>query len=258
MRRSPLLPRAARAVTRRALLVLAAALPLAGCLGNPAEPERRAGRQILFIGNSLTYYNDLPLVVEAFADSAGGERLAVSMVAAPNASLLDHWNAGAAASAIASQQWSVVVLQQGPSSLDASRAELLDLSERFAGRIRAAGGTPALYQVWSGPGIVSDFDRTLESYALAAEHVDGLLLPAGEAWKAALARDPALPLYDLDGFHPTPAGSYLAALAVYAGITGQSPLGLPPRLRLRTGGELGVPDATAQLLQEVVAAVMAP
>ena len=257
MRRSSILPRGA--LRRCALALVAGAALLAGCRASERlapMPAEREGRAVLFVGNSLTYYNDLPLLVEAMVDSAGGEALVVQMVAGPNASLLDHWEAGTAANAIASRQWSLVVLQQGPSSLDASRAELLDYSARFAERIRAAGGTPALYQVWSGPGIASDFDRTLESYALAAEHVDGLLLPAGAAWKAALARDPSLPLYDTDGFHPSPVGTYLAALAIYAGITGESPVGLPAQLRLRNGAHLGVPAATATVLQEVVAGAM--
>ena len=55
-----------------------------GCLGadSPVGPQpiTREGRPILFVGNSLTYVNDLPLIVEALADSVPGltpaERLA--------------------------------------------------------------------------------------------------------------------------------------------------------------------------------------
>lgn len=39
--------------------------------------------------------------------------------------------------------------------------------------------------------------------------------------------DPSLALYDTDGFHPTQAGSYAAALTIFAGLSGRSPLGLP-------------------------------
>lgn len=54
------------------------------------------GRRILFVGNSLTYVNDLPGIVQALADSAGGDRLAVATVAGPDMALVDHWNDGAA------------------------------------------------------------------------------------------------------------------------------------------------------------------
>jgi hypothetical protein len=52
------------------------------------------GRRILFVGNSLTYVNDLPGIVQALADSAGGDRLAVATVAGPDLALVDHWNEG--------------------------------------------------------------------------------------------------------------------------------------------------------------------
>jgi len=44
----------------------------------------------------------------------------------------------------------------------------------------------------------------------------------------ALARHPALVLHAADGNHSAPAGAFLAALVLYATITGQSPLDLPP------------------------------
>ena len=43
-----------------------------------------------------------------------------------------------------------------------------------------------------------------------------------------MARVPSLPLYAADGNHSAPDGAFLAALVLYATITGQSPLNLPP------------------------------
>ncbi|HVX88834.1 MAG TPA: hypothetical protein VG940_07910, partial [Gemmatimonadales bacterium] len=44
-------------------------------------------------------------------------------------------------------------------------------------------------------------------------------------WINAWAKDPDLALYGPDNFHPSPLGTYLAALAVYSGLTGRSPVG---------------------------------
>ena len=44
-----------------------------------------------------------------------------------------------------------------------------------------------------------------------------------------LLRKPALELFQGDGFHPTPTGSYLAALVIYAGLTGRDVTGLVER-----------------------------
>ena len=58
-------------MSSRAIRLLALASVL-GCLGadGAAGPalSNRDGRPVLFVGNSLTYYNDLPLIVEALAD----------------------------------------------------------------------------------------------------------------------------------------------------------------------------------------------
>lgn len=192
-----------------------------------AQTAPGSGKQVrvLFIGNSLTYVNDLPGMVEALA-TASGDRITQASVALPNYSLEDHWNDGRALEAISQGGWDVIVLQQGPSSLPASRVLLVDFAKRFAGEAARTGARVALYSVWP-PSDGTPFDAVTESYEAAADSTGGLLFPAGEAWRAAWRRDPSLALYGNDGFHPTPLGSYLAALVMYQQLTGRSPEGLP-------------------------------
>ena len=252
-------PRAARRAWTLALALLAAA---AGCAGSsgPSEPQTRLGRPVLFIGNSLTYAHDLPLVVEALVDSMGAAPIAVATIAAPDVDLHHHWEATAMTAAratIARGGWDVVVLQQGPSSREDSRLLLRDYVGRFAAEIRAIGATPALYQVWPAATNSADFPRTLESYALAAADVDGLLLPVGEAWLATWRRDPEIPLYAEDGLHQSAAGTYLAAITIAARLAGRSPVGLPAQVRTRRGSVLTVPPALAEVLQAAAAEAVA-
>jgi hypothetical protein len=56
--------------------------------------------------------------------------------------------------------------------------------------------------------------------------------------------------YDRDGGHPNETGTYAAALAVYQGFTGESPVGLPSTLRLQNGVEVRLDTAVARMLQE--------
>lgn len=221
---------------------------LASCGGGPAALGPGGGKRVLFVGNSLTYTNDLPGMVQAMA-AAAGEPLQVMSVAVPAFSLEDHWNAGQAGTEIRRGGWDVVVLQQGPSSLDESRVLLLEYTRRFAAEIRAAGGTPALYAVWPSVQRSADFDRVSESYALAAQEVDGMLFPAGEAWRAAWRRDPSMQLYGGDDFHPSAAGTYTAALVIFGKLYGRSPVGLPAQLRLRSGAEIRLNPDAAEILQ---------
>ena len=161
--------------------------------GGPTRPESPTGRlRVLFIGNSLTYVNDLPGIVQGLADAAGAEPPVVAMVARPNFNLDDHADDGRASQTLAEGGWDVVALQQGPSSQPDSREQLRRSTAAWAAEIRKVGARPALYQVWPSADRAQDFDGVIESYALAAADVNGLLFPAGEAWRAAWRRDPTL------------------------------------------------------------------
>jgi hypothetical protein len=249
---------------RRQLVVVVALLVAVGvgCSSAPSGPGLPQlvgeGRRILFIGNSLTYWNDLPLIVQSLADSAGGASLAVMMVAFPDYNLDDHRAQGSAERAISLGGWEVVVLQQGPSSLPENRAQLRASVGVLNGDIRAVSAAPALYSVWPQSSRRGDFDAAIESYELAAEDVTGLLFPVAAAWLAAWRRDSTLALYSPDGLHPSMAGSYLAALVMYGVLFDGSPVGLPARVRLASGAEVGVSAAVAAVLQEAAAEVLAP
>ena len=185
-----------------------------------------AGARVLFIGNSLTQGNDVPGMVRALATAAGlGWQVEAQLL--NGAGLQEHWERGMAQSRIRGAHWDAVVLQQGPSSLPESRANLRRWTSEFNALIRQAGGRSALYMVW--PELVRSawYDRVRDSYALAARDVDGWFLPAGESWRAAWREEPSLQLYGGDGFHPNVAGSWAAALTIFIGLSGHSPDDLP-------------------------------
>ena len=240
----------ARSARRRFMMIAALLLAwfLFSAQGAPKRPPARMHR-VLFLGNSLTYTNELPLIVEALAKAAG-DPLETSSVTFPNANLEDLWRDGAGLRELGKGGWTVVAMQQGPSSLPENRADMRLWAKRWAQRIRKAGARPALYMVWPDKSRLAYFDAVSESYRLAAADVRGMLFPAGEAWRAAWRRDPNAPLYGPDDFHPSAAGSYAAALSIY-GMLFQRPLqGLPAKLTLRDGSVIDVPPALAALLQE--------
>jgi hypothetical protein len=208
-----------------------ARLALATLLFTQPTPTR-----ILFIGNSLTYSNDLPAMVCAMARSAGRQATCES-VAKPDYGLEEHWNEREAREAIA-RGWDVVVLQQGPSALPESRNLLIDYTRRFDSEIKKAGARTALFMVWPSRARRGDFPGVSQSYAAAAKAVTGLLLPAGEAWRAAWAVDPGFPLYNPDGFHPSPMGTYLSALVIYEQIFAAAPPAVPVPASARQVGDV--------------------
>jgi hypothetical protein len=209
---------------------------LASCGSTGPAPVEDPDLRILFIGNSLTYVNDLPSLVRDLGRSEPSRQLTVSSVAYPNFSLVDHWDRGDAQRAIASGPWDFVVLQQGPSALPESRELLVEYAGKFAEEIRRVGAQPAIYMVWPPLDREAEWDDVTASYVAAAEAVHGTLLPGGEAIRSAYRADRSIVLFEGDDFHPALAGSYAVALTIYARLTGVSPLGLTAR-----AGAVGLP-----------------
>lgn len=223
--------------------------------GPGGEHEPTGTYKVLLIGNSLSYENNLPALLEALADSAGVEDLHVKMVAYPNFGLQDHYVQGDALPEIRKGGWRYVILQQGPSALLSSRQVLVQYAELFATEIRAKGAIPAFYAVWPASANFGDFPHVQISYDLAATTTNGALIPAGEAWQAAWRLDASLPLYGPDGFHPSTQGTYLSALVMLQRFyPALSPVGLPATVSLgNTKALYTVSTAAAPKLQAAAA-----
>ena len=189
---------------------------LLGCGSTAPDITRNVDLDVLFIGNSLTSANDIPGLVSTLGQISGGPQVRVSEVSFGNYSLEDHWNQGDALEAIDRGAWDYVIMQQGPSTLPQSRQNLTEWAGRFAQRIRGVGARPAIYMIWPSNG---DFDGVSLSYTEAARAVNGMLIPAGEAFRSIDRDHPEIPIFQADNFHPTQIGSYLAALVIYGKLT---------------------------------------
>ena len=208
---------------------------------------------MLFIGNSHTYVNDVPGMLQALAAAAGPEPLAVASNAPPNFALIDHVNSSAPRD-IAATPWAMVILQQGWTPAGACRDTLRLAVELLATEAKKVNAQVAVYQVWTPVDRPAHMPGTIRSYELAADDVHGLLFPAAAAFQNALRRNPALPLYS-DGMHASREGAYLVALVMYATIFERTPVGLPTEFTTLSGVHVQIPAATAAMLQEAAADV---
>lgn len=205
------------------------ALPLAaflGCsLGTAPDPPEGA-LKVLFIGNSLTYENDLPRTVADLALSAGAQECYCVAIANPGFSLEDHWDFGDAVTALEDETWDFVVMQQGPSALPDSRSHLVLWAGVFGNLIADNGAEPVMYGVWPAKINAFQFTDVHDSYRAAADAIGATLAPAGSAWQVAWQADADLPLYSSDEFHPSPMGTYLAALVVFERLYERTSVGV--------------------------------
>jgi hypothetical protein len=233
---------------RLLLAVLLVSTPIA------AVDDKPAPLRVLFVGNSLTYTNDLPRMVARLAE-LDGRSCETTMIAVANHSLADHLDSPRFQREIRAK-WDFVVLQQGPSSLDASRQQLVRDTKAIAGLLKGTAARVALVTVWPASSRVQTWERVAESYRVAAEAVDGLWIPAGVNLRLAMQQDRTLKVLGADGFHPAMAGTYLAALTTYHSLTGSLPAASnePKTARRIAGGELNLTDEQLRLLVRIATA----
>ncbi|HEY6502769.1 MAG TPA: hypothetical protein VIZ28_02225 [Chitinophagaceae bacterium] len=185
-------------------------------------PGQRTAKswRLLFAGNSLTYFNDLPAMITEMAKQ-DGVTITYTSFLFPNYALEDHWNEGKVQSELEKGGYDFMVAQQGPSGAPESQVLLLDYAKKYAGECNKNKSKLALYMVWPSKARSFDHDNVINSYTNAATKTASLLCPAGLAWKYAWQTDPELPLYSPDNFHPSTTGSVLAALTIYGSLAGK-------------------------------------
>lgn len=172
---------------------------------------------ILFVGNSLTYTNNLPVLVE----NVGAKYdipLETEMLALPNFSLEDHWLQGKLQKLIASGRFDIVVVQQGPSSQADGREMLFNYGSKLKRLCEKNDVVLAFFMVWPPSDHIQRFDGVISNYTDAASKTKSMLCPVGVAWKACLETSASCNYYDQDGFHPSLTGSQVAAEIIFQSL----------------------------------------
>ena len=204
--------------------------------------------RILFIGNSHTFYHDMPHMLRVLAASRGLEVLPVQNTSGGKG--LDwHANQPDVRFNILYGGYDVVVVQHsahpfpGVDSLRAGAACLMPYIARSGARTMA-------YMTWTEQDNPEGQDAMAAAYeALCAEHPGLELCPVGLVWQAVRQEAPSLPLYHTDGKHAGPLGAYLAAAAFFRRLTGQKAADLPHHLDMGRPTFLGL-DLTDGLRQD--------
>ena len=78
-----------------------------------------------------------------------------------------------------------------------------------------------------------------------------LLLPVGDAFRVAIEKDPSVSLFGPDGFHPSPLGTYLAAIVIHRALSHRSEPFVPAGLGDPKSGfpEIRTPETVVTLLK---------
>lgn len=168
---------------------------------------------LLFIGNSHTYVNEVPRIVKEFF-AAVGEEIGVSMITQGGKSLLWHSDQRNELFNIRYGGYDAVILQDQATHFTAeSFNEGLDLLVRDG--LAHTDARRVLYMVWAHRDTPEMQPDMTAAYRAGAARHNADLAPVGEIWYRLLAEDASLELFCEDGNHATPLGSYLAACTLF-------------------------------------------
>jgi len=214
----------------------------------------------LFIGNSYTYggpekviadHGGVPKLVEAIAISKG-KSLTTLQLASGGKAWWFHLQQSRTEQALSAKNWDWVVLQDfstEPTHVG-KPDEFFKSGETFYQRIRhhSPKAKIVLYETWARPKgsqfytgistpktfvdaaqmnteIQSNYTKLYHRLEVLDPGAQMELAPVGLAFERSLAKYPDLKLHGRDLHHANTAGSYLAALVIYATIYHDSPKG---------------------------------
>ena len=212
-----------------ALLLALAAVPAAA---KPQVTRIDPPKNILFIGNSFSYYNNsLHGHLRLFwrtADPAAEKSMVFKSYTVSGGYLREH--AATLPEALRFRMWDVVILQgqsSEPMEGNKNNASFKEHARAYDKLIREASARTALYMTWAYRDKPEMTAALAGGYEGMGNELGALVVPVGLAFERALGQRPGLVLHIEDKQHPTLAGTYLAAATFYAALWGKTPVGHP-------------------------------
>lgn len=178
------------------------------------ETMKKSAVRVLFIGNSHTYFNDMPQLMKTLAADEGFD-CAVTMLAHPGWFLAQHAAEPEARFNILCGAYDYVVLQEhahpfGPEEkFHQAAAALNEL-------IRRAGSIPVIYECWARKAEPEMQAHMNEVHEQVAAEIGALIAPVGKRWRSAQEDQPEM--YAPDGEHASVHGSRFAAACIWRTI----------------------------------------
>ena len=194
---------------------------------------------ILFIGNSYTYYNELWNVFQKVAESAGYS-VTVEHVCRGGYYLdqfldLNDPAAVEVAEKLDQNKYDYVCMQEQSANPILNYKRFANGAGKLHEKIQQNGAKAFFYQTWgrkTGSELLAEHGWTnqsmteglKEAYVRMGKTLDIPVSPVGSAFYAVYTNYPEIELYDPDKTHPALAGTYLAALCHFSTLMGEDPM----------------------------------
>lgn len=225
--------------------------------------------RVLFIGNSHTYYNDMPSIFANLSQSGG--HVVIKDSSTPGGYTLEQHSTNAnTLQKISQGTWDYVALQENSQYpvIEYLRYNSMYPAARFLDSLIIANNERTAFFLswgWHYGGhfeidghespVFEDYfemqDTMNSAYTEIAGELSSVLVPAGMAWAVAATWNPDIDLWQPDTYHPTVKGSYLAACVFYKAFFHSSPVGLEYTAGLAPDEALFLQQAADQVMTSI-------
>ncbi|MBQ6186923.1 MAG: SGNH/GDSL hydrolase family protein [Prevotella sp.] len=215
--------------------------------------------RILWVGNSYTYYHDLPQIVKDIASSQR-MKLSTTTILKGGEQFSGHLKNPRLISELKRGGWDYVVLQEQSTLPSLATNDVIKSTYPYAHTLdsMAKAGSPQVkviyYMTWGhkyGTIYKTDYEpahhyttmqeRLKTSYLEMAHMNNSWCAPVGMAWKKIRDEHPDYQIYEDDCTHPSVLGSYLAANVIFTTIY---------QRQYQTGVKCGIADSQAEVIQQ--------
>ncbi len=196
-------------------------------------------KNVLFVGNSITYYNNMPQTFKSIADEKGNP-VTISQHTPGGTGFIHHIENESLYQKIRQGVWDFVVLQAGSSEsigYSQTKEQTLVRAKKINDSIEKYNPCAKVlyyeisYGVWGNSAEnLNTYNNTMDiirtNVEFWADNTNAFFAPAGEAMRTAWNNDTDTLLWGSTGdIHPNAKGSYLIACTMYTSIFQQPSLG---------------------------------
>jgi hypothetical protein len=221
-------------------------------------------KRVYFIGNSYTYYNNLPNLIEQVAASTN-DILNYEEHTPGGSAFQDHVANPSVISKIENDNWDYVVLQEQSQRPALSDSFSFPYALGLSNKIKKANACSKVlfFMTWgykngdqvncnNGLKYMCTYegmdDKIYDSYIRMAKQNQDIVSPVGKVWRTIRERYPAIDLYSPDNSHPSYIGSMAAAYTFYTMIFKKDPTQVAFNGTLSTADAVKIKDIVKEIV----------